>query len=98
MDEIAPKTAKKFTSTLKTHARDALYMRKNDMAKALDRSLDMLDKPSKKALLFHLTHTYKVPIGDCSLDEIEGALKKILGEVASLVVASINNKLEQETR
>ena len=45
-----------------------MYMRKNDMAKALDRSLDMLDKPSKKALLFHLTHTYKVPIGDCSLD------------------------------
>ncbi|HUG96691.1 MAG TPA: hypothetical protein VMJ94_04060 [Nitrososphaera sp.] len=73
-------------------------MRKNDMAKAFDRSLDMLGKPSKKALLFHLTHTYNVPIRDCSLDEIEGALKKILGEGASLVVASINSELEQETR
>lgn len=68
------------------------------MAKALDRSLDMLGEPSKKALLFHLTHTYKVPIGDCSLDEIEEALKKILGDGASIVVASINSELEQETR
>lgn len=45
-------------------------MRKNDMEKALDRSLDVLGEQSKKALLFHLTHTYKVPIGkDCSLDD-----------------------------
>jgi hypothetical protein len=76
-----------------------MQMPKNDMAKALDRSLDMLGTQSKKALLFHLTHTYKVPINsDCSIDEIEGALKKILGDGASLVVASINNELKQEAR
>jgi hypothetical protein len=67
------------------------------MAKALERSLDMLGEPSKKALLFHLTHTLKVPIDkkDCSIEEIEGALKQILGEGASLVVASLNSELGQ---
>jgi sialic acid synthase SpsE len=73
-------------------------MPKNDMAKALDRSLDMLGDQSKKALLFHLTHNYKVPIEDCSLNDIEGALKEIFGEGASLVVASINSELRQKTR
>lgn len=73
-------------------------MRKNDMARALDRSLDMLGETSKKALLFHLAHTYKIPIENgCSLGEIEGALKEMLGEGASLVVASINSELQQET-
>lgn len=75
-------------------------MRKTDVAKALDRSLDILGEPSKKALLFHLTHTYKIPLEAkdcCPLDKIEGALRQILGEGASLVVASINNEL-QETR
>lgn len=68
---------------------------KTDMAKAVDRSLDMLGEDSKKALLFHLTHTFKVPLeGKCSIDEIEGALRQILGEGASLVVASINNELK----
>lgn len=81
-----------------------MSMRKADnqmsMARALEKSLDMLGEPSKKALLFHLTHTFKVPIEqkNCSIEEIEGALKQILGEGASLVVASINNELEQETR
>jgi len=61
-----------------------MYMRKNDMA---------------KALLFHLTHTYKVPTEKgCSLDEIECALKEMLDEGASLVVASINSELEQEMK
>jgi hypothetical protein len=70
-----------------------------DVAKALDRSLDMLGEPSKKALLFHLTHTFKIPVDrkSCSLEEIEGALKQVLGEGATLVVASINSELEQET-
>lgn len=81
-----------------------MSMRKADnqvnMARALEKSLDMLGEPSKKALLFHLTHTFKVAIEqkNCSIEEIEGALKQILGEGASLVVASINNELEQETR
>jgi len=80
-------------------------MRKADnnrvnMASALERGLDVLGEPSKKALLFHLTHTLKIPIDgkNCSLEEIEGALKKILGEGASIVVASINNEIKQETR
>ncbi|HJS68676.1 MAG TPA: hypothetical protein VJ730_04575 [Nitrososphaera sp.] len=75
-------------------------MRNNvDVAKALDRSLDMLGEPSKKALLFHLKHTLKIPVDrkSCSLEEIEGALKQVLGEGATLVVASINSELEQET-
>jgi hypothetical protein len=75
-------------------------MRNNvDVAKALDRSLDMLGEPSKKALLFHLTHTFKIPIDrkSCSLEEIERALKQVLGEGAMLVIASINSELEQET-
>lgn len=69
-----------------------------NMARALERSLDMLGEPSKKALLLHLTNTFKIPIDrkSCSLEEIEGALKQILGEGASLVIASINNELEQE--
>jgi hypothetical protein len=64
-------------------------MRKADsrvnMARALERSLAMLGEPSKKALLFHLTHTLKIPMDkkNCSLEEIEGALKKIFGEEAS---------------
>lgn len=80
-----------------------MSMRKADnranMAKALDKSLDMLGEPSKKALLFHLIHTFKIPVErkDCSLEEIEGALHQILGEGAALVVASINNELKQET-
>ena len=71
-----------------------------NMARALERSLDILGEPSKKALLFHLTHTFKVPVNrkGCSIKEIEGALKQILGEGASIVVASINNELKQETR
>jgi hypothetical protein len=54
----------------------------------------------KKALLFHLLHTFKIPLDrrDCSLEEIEGALKQILGEGASLVLASINSELEQKTK
>ena len=81
-----------------------MSMRKADnrvnMARALERSLDMLGEPSKKALLFHLTHTFKIPIErkNCSIEEIESALKQILGEGSSLVVASINNELKQETR
>ena len=68
----------------------------NDIAMAVDRSLDMLGEESKKALLFHLTHTFKIPLngGKCSIDDIEGALRQILGEGASLVVASINNELK----
>jgi hypothetical protein len=79
-------------------------MRKADsrvnMAKALEKSLNMLGEPSKKTLLFHLTHTFKIPIErkNCSIEEIEGALKQILGEGASLVVALINKELRQETR
>lgn len=66
-----------------------------DVAKAVDRSLDMLGEDSKKALMFHLTHTFKIPLnGKCSIDEIESALRQILGEGASLVVASINNELK----
>jgi hypothetical protein len=75
-------------------------MRNNvDVAKALDRSLDMLGEPSKKALLFHLTHTFKIPVDrkSWSLEEIEGALKQVLGEGATLVVASINSEMERET-
>jgi hypothetical protein len=70
------------------------------MARALERALDMLGEPSKKALLFHLTHTFKIPIErkNCSIEEIESALKQILGEGASLVIASINNELKQDTR
>jgi hypothetical protein len=73
---------------------------KANVARALDRSLDILGEPSKKALLFHLTHTFKIPVNrkDCPLEDIEGALKKILGEGASIVVASINSELEQRTR
>jgi len=74
-------------------------MHKTDMAKAIDRSLDMLGEPSKKAMLFHLAHTFKIPLeGKCSIREIESALKEILGEGASLVIASINNELRQKTR
>lgn len=70
------------------------------MAKALDKSLDMLGEPSKKALLFHLTHTYKIPLDgqDSSLEKIENVLKQILGEGASLVVTSMNNELGQGTK
>jgi len=66
-----------------------------NMTNALERSLDILGDPSKKALLFYLTHTFKVPVKDCSVEEIEGALKKILGEGASIVVASITDELGQ---
>lgn len=75
------------------------YMYKTDLARAVDRSLDLLGEPSKKALLFHLTHTYKIPLeGKCSVGDIESALKEILGEGALLVIASINNELGQKTR
>ena len=74
-------------------------MYKTDMAKAIDRSLDMLGEPSKKAMLFHLTHTFKIPLeGKCSIGQIERALKEILGEGATLVIASINNELRHKTR
>jgi hypothetical protein len=37
----------------------------------------MLGETSEKALLFHLTRTFEIPVGgkNCSLEEIEGALK-----------------------
>ena len=71
-----------------------------DMAKALEKSLDMLGESSKKALLFHLKHTFNIPLDtkNCSLEEIEGALRQILGEGASIVVSSINNHLGQKMR
>lgn len=75
-------------------------MYKTDIAKALERSLGMLGEPSKKALLFHLTHTYKIPVDKkdcCPLEEIKDALRQILGEGASLVVASINKELEKQS-
>lgn len=66
------------------------------MAKAVYRSLDMLGEDSKKALIFHLKHTFKIPLdGKCSMTEVESALKQILGEGASLVIASINNELKR---
>jgi hypothetical protein len=68
----------------------------NDVARALERSLDMLGEPSKKALLFHLTHTFKISLDEnCSMEELESALKEILGESSSLVIASINNELKR---
>jgi hypothetical protein len=70
-------------------------MHNTEMARAIDRSLDILGEDSKKALLYHLTHTFKVPLEGCSIDEIEGALRQILGEGAALVVASINNELRR---
>jgi hypothetical protein len=72
----------------------------SDVAKALERSLRILGEPSKNALLFHLMHTYKIPVDmkNCSLGEIESALRQILGEGASLLVASINKELGRETR
>ncbi|MEW6604362.1 MAG: hypothetical protein AB1351_06690 [Thermoproteota archaeon] len=71
-------------------------MHKTEMARAIDRSLDMLGEDSKKALLYHLTHTFKIPLeGNCSLEQIENALKQILGEGAAIVVASINNELKR---
>ncbi|HXV45975.1 MAG TPA: hypothetical protein VD736_04815 [Nitrososphaera sp.] len=47
---------------------------KANVARALDRSLDILGEPSKEALLFHLTHIFKIPVDrkDCPLEEIEG--------------------------
>lgn len=69
--------------------------RQREHENAFERSLDILGEPSKKALLFYLTHTFKVPVKDCSVEEIEGALKKILGEGASIVVASITDELGQ---
>lgn len=67
----------------------------NEVARALERSLDMLGEPSKKALLFHLTHTFKISLDDISMEELESALKEILGESSSLVIASINSELER---
>jgi hypothetical protein len=68
----------------------------NDVARALERSLDMLGEPSKKALLFHLTHTFKISLDkNCSMEDLESALKEILGESSSLVIASINNELKR---
>jgi len=71
-------------------------MHKNDVARALERSLGILGEPSKKALLFHLTHTFKISLDEnCSMEELESVLKEILGESSSLVIASINNELKR---
>jgi hypothetical protein len=71
------------------------------VAKAVDKSLDILGPSSKNALLFHLMHTYSISLdeGNCSqLEEIQDALKQVLGKGAALVISWINNELKEELK
>ena len=71
------------------------------LAKAVDRSLDILGQNSKDALLFHLKHAYNISLdgGSCSsLEEIQRALKEVLGRGAALMISWINSELKEELR
>lgn len=71
------------------------------VAKAVDRSLDILGPSSKDALLFHLMHTYNISLDEanCSpLEEIQDALRQVLGKGAALVISWINSELKEEIK
>lgn len=72
-----------------------------EMRKALEESLEFLGEHSKKVVLFHMTTRHGISLDDngcSSIQEIDSALRVLLGEGASVVMASLNKKLGAAVR
>lgn len=67
-------------------------------AAALDRTLDMIGKSSKEALLYHLENHYGIVPGrkEVSLTQLQDALRNLFGEsVAELLLEALMIKLDE---
>jgi hypothetical protein len=69
------------------------------LKKALDKSLELLDEPSKRTLLFYLHREYGISFGEDEnprIEEIEAALRSILGRGAYIITEEFHKNLERQ--
>lgn len=67
-------------------------------AAALDRTLDVIGKSSKDALLYHLENDYGITPGrnEVSLTQLQDALRSLFGEsVAELLLEALLIKMDE---
>jgi hypothetical protein len=62
---------------------------------SLERALDILGDSSKQILLLHLTHRGISFEKECSISDIEAALKGILGSGSALITERMYRDLQQ---
>ena len=69
---------------------------RSQLKKAFDKSLDLLGEPSKRSLLLFLEREYKISFNESRaprIDEIETALKSVLGQGANLITNELRRNL-----
>ncbi|HKU49598.1 MAG TPA: hypothetical protein VJP79_06585 [Nitrososphaera sp.] len=69
------------------------------LKRALENSLDLLDEPSKRSLLFYLEKEFGISFEkkeSPSIHEIEYALKLILGRGANIITEEFRKNLERQ--
>ena len=79
----------------KHQAGDSEYCER--LQRAVETAFDNLGGQSKEALLFHLTHTFRIKLGgaDCSsIEEIEQVLKEIFNDGATILTEWIRREME----
>ena len=59
---------------------------------AVEDALGILGDASKAALLYHLKDKYKISLDSCTMAEVNAALKEMLGEGASIIIAVIDKR------
>ena len=70
------------------------------LKKAFDRSLELLDEPSKKTLLFYLDREYGISFGEQEsprIEDIEAALRSILGRGAYIITEEFHKNLQRQS-
>ena len=71
------------------------------LKKAVEKSLDLLGEPSKKSLLLYLEKEFRISFTEQNsprLEEIESALKFILGQGATLITDELRKNLARPER
>ncbi len=69
------------------------------LKKAFDKSLELLDEPSKRTLLFYLNREYGISFAEHEsprIEEIEAALQSILGRGAYIITEEFHKNLERQ--
>ena len=70
------------------------------LKKAFDKSLDLLDEPSKRTLLFYLDREFGISFSGSEsprIEEIETALQSILGRGAYIITEEFHKHLERQS-
>ena len=70
------------------------------LKKAFDKSLDLLDEPSKRTLMFYLEREFGISFSDQEsprIEDLEAALRSILGRGAYIITDEFHKNLGRQS-